>query len=1319
MATEVKAESGGGVGPLTTELQALIDYYSMQGYYGHVQLACLNAMSSNNDPKIRFWRAFAMAQLGNHSDAIRELEALHSQSELSLACTAALMASHKEAQIKDKDALSRYKEQLKQLSKSSSESGMIFAARYFWLAGKAKQAKQCIDTVVDKNRRHIEALSVLSWVYLSSGSESYVRKSVTFFDAAVKLSDKKDIGALMGRAHYYERKKKFDRAVEDLNHVLVLYPAFLPALVVKAQIMSYMNNWEEAIGLTHKVFRKDPMDLDCLRLMVLYLLARECKTAAAVVRLQELIEAIDASEAGNSQVMFDVAQLCARLANRKPAILQSTMYLLDKACKIDPMNSVYVTEKAYQMTLLGDINTARALYDEASKLDEGNMQALHGRIKCEIMSGEYREAEAQLEFLRDTSTQNAQLLFLSALVAWHQEHDEVRLLQVLNDAVEAHSDSLGDRRPGADHLIAFNPDFMLELIGEIMAHVGAEPKSQSDPPNPLLDRAIQLLQQLTNLVPGMLEAQLLMAKACFVAGDFEQAESALGKCIQLEPQFAPAYMLQAQIYLAREKYTECNMALEQARSLDFEVRSAPVFYLMKARLFDVSGQSDEALKVLETAMNMPGVRREHAKKPLAPADRIALFLELATLHAKAGHLPEAAKVMQDAKHEFSKSAEAVRIILVDADLAVRRRDVESAIGMLNAVPMDSVYHTRAMIKLSEIYLKQKKNKKMYADCYQQLAIQGNTVHSYVLLGEAYMKIQEPEKAIAAFEQALSLSPTDSSLSIRIGRALVTTHDYARAVKYYDSATKADASKVYLLHELAELHLQLQNFDAAVRVLSGALAPSEEKNGLVQLDEVKQLSYDVKSYMLLAQVYRGASEIENVRVALENALNLQAQILDKMGARSMSADAKREQRELAAQICTLLAEHWLQVKQKDKAKEYYSEALKHHDSDEKARSALARMHLLAGDLEQCQHQCMFLLRFDPGNKEASMMLADVMFRKGEHDAATFHFQQLLDHNPERYEAMSKQLQLLRRAGRLSDAPRLIKAAEKASAKAKFAPGLHYCKGLHAWYTNDPFTALKEFNQARKDGEWGRDALMAMIEIYLNPDNSDLFQDAAEAKGDSLEYVRHAQSLIQELRAIGEEGWRVQVLDAYALMLTKQKLNLEKAITILTSILDNDRDNVPARLALANAFMFMNQQPKARNQLKIIAKHPLNGDFASEFERAWLMLADMYIASGKFDMASELCKKTLMNNKSSAKAWEHLGLIMMKEEAYSDAAEKYEQAWIFMNESSPSVGYKLALTYLKAKRYVEAIEVCHKVLKQQPEYPKIRKDILDKARASIRP
>lgn len=55
---------------------------------------------------------------------------------------------------------------------------------------------------------------------------------------------------------------------------------------------------------------------------------------------------------------------------------------------------------------------------------------------------------------------------------------------------------------------------------------------------------------------------------------------------------------------------------------------------------------------------------------------------------------------------------------------------------------------------------------------------------------------------------------------------------------------------------------------------------------------------------------------------------------------------------------------------------------------------------------------------------------------------------------------------------------------------------------------------------------------------------------------------------------------------------------------------------------------------------------------------------------------------------------------------------------LSQSDVALGYRLAFNYLRAKRHVDAIDVCHKVLAVNSAYPKIRKDILDKARAALR-
>lgn len=74
---------------------------------------------------------------------------------------------------------------------------------------------------------------------------------------------------------------------------------------------------------------------------------------------------------------------------------------------------------------------------------------------------------------------------------------------------------------------------------------------------------------------------------------------------------------------------------------------------------------------------------------------------------------------------------------------------------------------------------------------------------------------------------------------------------------------------------------------------------------------------------------------------------------------------------------------------------------------------------------------------------------------------------------------------------------------------------------------------------------------------------------------------------------------------------------------------------ALLAMATAYMMLKQTPRARNQLKRIAKMNWSILDADEFEKSWLLLADIYINSGKYDMAGDLLKRCLNHNKVSLK------------------------------------------------------------------------------------
>lgn len=66
-------------------------------------------------------------------------------------------------------------------------------------------------------------------------------------------------------------------------------------------------------------------------------------------------------------------------------------------------------------------------------------------------------------------------------------------------------------------------------------------------------------------------------------------------------------------------------------------------------------------------------------------------------------------------------------------------------------------------------------------------------------------------------------------------------------------------------------------------------------------------------------------------------------------------------------------------------------------------------------------------------------------------------------------------------------------------------------------------------------------------------------------------------------------------------------------------------------MATAYMILKQTQRARNQLKRISKMNWNPVDAEEFEKSWLLLADIFIQSSKYDMASDLLKRCLRHNR----------------------------------------------------------------------------------------
>lgn len=346
-------------------------------------------------------------------------------------------------------------------------------------------------------------------------------------------------------------------------------------------------------------------------------------------------------------------------------------------------------------------------------------------------------------------------------------------------------------------------------------------------------------------------------------------------------------------------------------------------------------------------------------------------------------------------------------------------------------------------------------------------------------------------------------------------------------------------------------------------------------------------------------------------------------------------------------------------------------------------------------------------------------------------AAYHFSQLLLAQPCYWTALARLIEVMRRSGSLSDAAQFLQRAEQATSNPDFSPGLNYCRGLYEWYSGNPNGALRNFNAARRDNEWGSQAIFNMIEICINPDGdipngNDLLEteDSDELSDARLIALRTADRLLKELRprptAMINEALNHQILNNFLKIASKQKFQIESALQEFIE-LGNREDltsSVGPILGMTTALVLLKQTQRAKNNLKKLARVTWNFEEAEYLERSWLLLANIYISSSKWDVAEALVVKVLEHNKSCSKAYEMAGYIAEKSQLYRDATKNYRSAWNYCGRSKPHIGYKLAYNYMKTKYFADAIEICQQVLKLHPNYNIIRRDILEKCRNNLR-
>uniref|UniRef100_A0AAR2IPM8 Tetratricopeptide repeat domain 21B n=1 Tax=Pygocentrus nattereri TaxID=42514 RepID=A0AAR2IPM8_PYGNA len=1051
--------------------------------------------------------------------------------------------------------------------RTAGDRALYFASLLYWILGRNEKASDYVEKSLKMSSSSSQGLILKGWIFLTSENDVERSQAARYFDSG--LRDSKDVFGLMGKAEFFMVRQNESRALDMVNQIIASHPQFIPALVLKMNIFMSHHNWDQAAEDAERILETDVHNLKALQMM-------------SVISIQTFTFLF--LQCGHSE---DVVQMLTSFVQR--------------AVSRAPDDSALASELGYLLTLQHKYKEAHRWYTKALNLDPGSVTALEGMIRCQLMDGQVEEAAQQLDFFHEVQQSLGrsavgllQLTLLQALLAQKKGAAQESVVALLKEATELHLQALRGLPHSVDYLQRLDLNFLLQVVRMHLANSEDTPYDAGQPHPFGLKHSSMILEAVIRAAPGVFTSCYYMAQVKFLTGDQAASQHFLNLCMEKEPAMPEIHLLQAKLHLRAGDYSKCLNCLESGISYNFELRQMPQYNLIKARALKGTGELTAAIQCLCMVLSMPGVRRvtEGQKTSLSLSERASVFLELVGALRLNGEQHEAAKVMQDAIWQFKETPEEMRVMVANVDLALAKDDVDTALNVLQSVPPGKSSYIQAKEKMACIYLERMRNKKFYIECYREICEHLPGPHSSVLLADAFMKIQEPEKAIEVYQEAVKMAPKDATFATKIGQALVRTHQYDKAVNYYETALSTSMQNSVCL-ELAELLLKLKRFERAQQILEKALDHEDSTN-------LSTMMNDVAFLRILVKVMHAKNE--PCLDKLQQIYELQQKIVRRL---SFEQPEKiDQQKRMAAVICCELAQKLCSKHDLEKAKQFYSEALIYCADD----IEIAQLYYEHHSQDYCEDQCFKILKLDEKHTSTSMLLADVLFRKNQKEEAIKRYTDIIYQYPGNFHALAKLLHMLRWVGRLDDVLPFFKTCETYSPTAVTEPGYNYCKGLYYW------EALIHLNQARGDPEWGEDAVELMVHICLNPDKDTFGGEYTESS--------------------------------------------------------------------AQAFMLLKQSPRARNFLKRISKAQWTHATAEDFEKSCLLLADMYIKTGKYTNAEKLLDDCIRYNMSCSRAYEYKGFMMENDQRYKDAAQQYELAWKYSYCTDP---YSLAanLYELKAK------------------------------------
>ncbi|EFO97534.1 hypothetical protein CRE_08582 [Caenorhabditis remanei] len=838
-----------------------VHYYAREGYYGTAILVCDGRLATIQDVPLSILKGVCLTLLGKIPEAIRQLEAFSADNDYALGALNALKWAHSSAFNPDNKSIVEIETEISTRARNEKTpyTSYASASEVLYFAGEFQKAKQMLDIARKRAaEKHAKHYCLMGWIDLGLGKKQ--KSTQELFE---KAGGQEYPDGNIGRCRILEGHHSATEMKVAANELAISTIHFLPGHIEKAKASIMLKDWK---GVMDCIMNADQPEGSNPYIEVLRTVHGICyagEVSQLNRTLQLLLKSLDENEPTNHALYARVTKLIVSISGKNDRILRYSRDFLVRALKISRKPD-YVALSMRIAFGLGDAKEVSTLSQELVALDCEDSYAVLSSIISMLMVSRVSDARAQFDILPSAHPKllESPLYYLIASVLAKQSKDKSfeNFRQHIENLVEMLRNQLQSFPFGLDYLALFSSDLLYSAVEQCFDFYPLVPVKA---PDEVMKLTAKTLQMINDVAPGLAHCALQLARNAYLCSNTNAAEKWINKALEKDDSLADAHILRAQLILDRGgKITDADDALVTGLNFNFKLRETSLYHLIKSKTFKKKNENDEAIKTLKMALQIP--RKEASNNLFLPKEsadthKISVQLELIDTLQQTKRIQDAENTMADALAEWAGQPEQDQLIIAQSQLYLTKGHVEKALSILKKIqPGQSNFHL-SRIKMAEIYLEEKKDKRMFAACYRELLKVEPTPGSYSLLGDAFMKVQEPEDAINFYEQALKMQSKDVQLAEKIGEAYVMAHLYSKAVNFYESSMNIYKDKNMRL-KLANLLLKLRNFEKCEKILRAPLEKEPEPM------DTETIQTNIQFLLLLAECHE---MIDNVPEAMKD------------------------------------------------------------------------------------------------------------------------------------------------------------------------------------------------------------------------------------------------------------------------------------------------------------------------------------------------------------------------------------------------------------------------------------------------------------------